>query len=52
MAAEAAEAAGAEGKFWEMHDLLLRQAARLERKRCTTTPPNWAGSRTVHGRPG
>src|SRR5258708_30683496 len=32
MAAEAAEAAAAEGKFWEMHDLLMRQAARLERK--------------------
>src|SRR5260221_14371680 len=32
MAAEAAEAAAAEGKFWEMHDLLMRQAARLVRK--------------------
>lgn len=32
MAAEAAEAAAAEGKFWEMHDLLMRQTARLDRK--------------------
>lgn len=31
MAAEAAEAAGAQGKFWEMHDLLLKQEARLGR---------------------
>jgi protein-disulfide isomerase len=31
MAAEAAEAAGAQGKFWEMHDLLLKQGAHLER---------------------
>jgi protein-disulfide isomerase len=32
MAAEAAETAAAEGKFWEMHDLLMRQTARLDRK--------------------
>jgi protein-disulfide isomerase len=31
MAAEAAEAAGKQGKFWEMHDLLLKQGAQLER---------------------
>jgi protein-disulfide isomerase len=31
LAAEAAEAAGAQGKFWEMHDLLLKQEARLGR---------------------
>jgi protein-disulfide isomerase len=28
-AAEAAEAAGAQGKFWEMHDLLYEHQARL-----------------------
>jgi protein-disulfide isomerase len=32
MAAEAAEAAAAQGKFWQMHDLLLRQGARLGRQ--------------------
>jgi len=31
VAAEAAEAAGAQGRFWEMHDLLLKQGAHLER---------------------
>ena len=31
LAAEAAEAAGADGKFWEMHDLLLASSARLRR---------------------
>ena len=31
MAAEAAEAAGAQGKFWEMHDLLMREGAKLGR---------------------
>ena len=31
LAAEAAEAAGADGKFWEMHDLLLVHGARLRR---------------------
>jgi protein-disulfide isomerase len=31
MAAEAAEAAAAQGKFWQMHDLLLRQGAKLGR---------------------
>jgi protein-disulfide isomerase len=29
MAAEAAEAAGAQGKFWEMHDLLYENQSRL-----------------------
>lgn len=31
MAAEAAEAAGAQGRFWEMHDLLLRESSKLNR---------------------
>jgi protein-disulfide isomerase len=31
MAAEATEAAAAQGKFWEMHDLLLQQGASLSR---------------------
>jgi protein-disulfide isomerase len=31
IAAEATEAAAAQGKFWEMHDLLLNQGAHLER---------------------
>jgi protein-disulfide isomerase len=31
LAAEAAEAAGADGKFWEMHDLLLGDGAHLKR---------------------
>jgi protein-disulfide isomerase len=30
LAAEAAEAAGAQGKFWEMHDLLYENQAALE----------------------
>jgi protein-disulfide isomerase len=30
MAAQAAEAAGAQGKFWEMHDLLFAKASALE----------------------
>ena len=29
MAAEAAEAAGAQGRFWEMHDLLLQEGAKV-----------------------
>jgi protein-disulfide isomerase len=32
MAAEAAEAAGAQSKFWEMHDLLLQNSRMLGRK--------------------
>src|SRR5579872_2262641 len=32
MAAEAAEAAGAQGRFWEMHDLLFQHQDALERK--------------------
>jgi protein-disulfide isomerase len=32
MAAEAAEAAGAQGKFWEMHDLLFEHQSALEQK--------------------
>jgi protein-disulfide isomerase len=31
-AAEAAEAAGAQGKFWEMHTLLFERASKLETK--------------------
>jgi protein-disulfide isomerase len=31
LAAEAAEAAGAESKFWAMHDLLIAEGARLDR---------------------
>jgi protein-disulfide isomerase len=31
MAAEAAEAAAAQGKFWQMHDLLMREGAKLGR---------------------
>ncbi len=31
MAAEAAEAAAAQGKFWQMHDLLMREGAKLSR---------------------
>jgi protein-disulfide isomerase len=31
MAAEAAEAAGAQGRFWEMHDLLLAPGRKLTR---------------------
>jgi protein-disulfide isomerase len=32
LAAEAAEAAGAQGRFWEMHDLLFQNQAALEHK--------------------
>jgi len=32
MAAEASEAAAAQSRFWEMHDRLLQEAARLDRK--------------------
>jgi protein-disulfide isomerase len=31
LAAEAAEAAGADGRFWDMHDVLLEEGARLGR---------------------
>jgi protein-disulfide isomerase len=31
-AAEAAEAAGAQGRFWEMHDLLFQNQSNLKRK--------------------
>src|SRR5690349_6630969 len=31
MAAEAAEAAGAQGRFWEMHDMLLAPGRKLTR---------------------
>ena len=31
LAAEAAECAGAEGKFWPMHDLMFRRQSRLSR---------------------
>jgi protein-disulfide isomerase len=31
LAAQATEAAGAQGRFWEMHDLLLERQARLDR---------------------
>ena len=36
MAAEAAEAAGAQGKFWPMHDLLLSNPHRLNRSHLET----------------
>jgi protein-disulfide isomerase len=32
LAAEAAEAAGAQGQFWPMHDRLMQEGARLDRK--------------------
>jgi protein-disulfide isomerase len=32
IAAEAAETAASQGKFWEMHDLLMQQGARLDRE--------------------
>jgi protein-disulfide isomerase len=32
LASEAAEAAGAQGKFWDMHDLLFQHQDRLEQK--------------------
>lgn len=32
LAAEAAEAAGAQGRFWEMHDTLFRNQSKLRRK--------------------
>jgi protein-disulfide isomerase len=35
LAAEAAEAAGAQGKFWEMHDLLFEHQGALEQKHLT-----------------
>lgn len=35
MAAEAAEAAAAQGKFWEMHDRLMQQGVRLDRASLT-----------------
>lgn len=32
MAAEASEAAAAQGKFWEMHDHLMQEGVHLDRK--------------------
>ena len=37
LAAEAAEAAAAQGKFWEMHDLLLDHQDELRYRSCATT---------------
>ena len=37
LAAEAAEAAGAQGKFWEMHDTLFTHQDALGRRRCWRT---------------
>ena len=42
LAAEAAEAAAAQGAFWEMHDLLLAHQDELEGKTCCGTPDSWA----------
>ena len=42
-AAEAAEAAGAQGKFWPMYELLLQAASPVSAwTPCWTTPRTWA----------
>jgi protein-disulfide isomerase len=41
-AAEAAQAAGAQGRFWEMHDLLFRNQSALKRNHLLTYAENLA----------
>jgi len=37
-AAEAAEAAGSQGRFWQMHDLLFENQRHLRDEACAATP--------------
>ena len=41
LAAEASEAAGAQGKFWEMHDLMLAHQDALTLRTSSATPTSW-----------
>ena len=48
LAAEAAEAAAAQGKFWEMHDLLLDTSGETShRPTSSSTPPTWTSTSTA-----
>ena len=49
MAAEAAEAAGAQGRFWEMHDRLLAQQDSSGRRTSRATPTSSASTCTASG---
>lgn len=42
LAAEAADAAGAQGKFWPMHDLPFEQELIWSSRTCSAAPPRWA----------
>ena len=44
LAAEAAEAAAAQGAFWEMHDLLLGAAGRAPARRPASATPSSSAS--------
>ena len=48
-AAEAAEAAGAQGKFWEMHDCLFEHQRRAGRRRTCSNTPRDIGARRRRG---
>jgi protein-disulfide isomerase len=41
-AAEATEAAAAQGKFWELHDLLFEHQQALDDAQLSSTRPTWA----------
>ena len=49
MAAEAAEAAAAQGAFWPMHDLLISDPDDLTRTTSTATPRSSASTRSASG---
>ena len=50
LAAEAAEAAAAQGEFWEMHDQLLDHQGELRRSTCAITPSGSASTSSASTR--